>query len=70
MKIIASELHAAFRESLSRLTEAMSQFGKATTLVESALMNHLDVEQRAIAHVVQGVNKGRLTEFPRVARSF
>ncbi|QPB24855.1 GntR family transcriptional regulator [Rhizobium sp. 007] len=70
MKIIASELHAAFRESLSRLTDAMSQCGKATTLVESALMNHLDVEQRAIARVVQWVNKGRLTEFPRVARSF
>ncbi|SEI19646.1 regulatory protein, gntR family [Rhizobium tibeticum] len=57
MKIIASELHTGFRESLSRLTNAMTQFGKAAPLVESALMNHLDVEQRAIAGVVQEVKQ-------------
>ncbi|EJC80777.1 transcriptional regulator [Rhizobium leguminosarum bv. trifolii WSM2297] len=56
MEIIASDLRSAFVESLEKLSAAMSEEGMATDRVQSALMNHLDLEEGAVSRVVQEVN--------------
>ncbi|OAP43983.1 GntR family transcriptional regulator [Sinorhizobium americanum] len=56
VEITASEHSRSFRKSLATLTNAMPQLGKATSVVQSALMSHLDFEQRALTHVLDVVN--------------
>ncbi|WP_272913708.1 GntR family transcriptional regulator [Sinorhizobium arboris] len=67
MAIAASELSPRFEGSLARLTDVMSQFGKTPDLVKSALINHLDFEQRAIPAVLQELSRRRLASFPLIA---
>ncbi|QKK27933.1 GntR family transcriptional regulator [Rhizobium hidalgonense] len=69
MEVTASELRPAFVESLGKLIAAISELGRAATLVESALMNHLDLEQGAVSRIVQEVNERGLTGFPGPAKS-
>ncbi|WP_027038918.1 GntR family transcriptional regulator [Mesorhizobium ciceri] len=64
MEIAASELSPAFRTSLARLTEAMPQLCKNTSAVESALTNHLDVEERAVSHAMQTMSRKLLANSP------
>ncbi|WP_461511829.1 GntR family transcriptional regulator [Rhizobium mongolense] len=64
MEITASELRPAFTKSLARLTDAMPQLGKATSAVASALMNHLDVEQRAVSRVQDRIYVADRKTFP------
>ncbi|WP_085044256.1 GntR family transcriptional regulator [Ensifer aridi] len=68
MEMTTSELCASFEESLTKLRDAMPQLGKATSVVESALMSHLDLEQSALARVVQEVNERGSTSFSSLAR--
>lgn len=60
MKMAASEFSAALRTSLATLTDAMAMLGRETSLVKSALMNHLDLEQRALPHAIQEISKKKL----------
>ncbi|UWU25701.1 GntR family transcriptional regulator (plasmid) [Rhizobium sp. CB3060] len=69
MEIINSDLGPSYEQSLARLIDAMPLLSKATGTVESALMSHLDLEQSALPHVVQEVNRQRSTSFPRLLRS-
>lgn len=56
VEITASEHSHSFRRSLATLTDAITQLGTATSLVRSALMSHLDFEQRSLTHVVHVMN--------------
>ncbi|AXA43560.1 MULTISPECIES: GntR family transcriptional regulator [Rhizobium] len=67
MEITASDLRPAFVKSLRRLSAAMSELGMATDRAQSALMNHLDLEQGAVSRIVQEVNERGLTGFSRPA---
>nr|WP_245521583.1 hypothetical protein [Rhizobium leguminosarum] len=67
MEITASDLRPAFVKSLGRLSAAMSELGMATDRAQSALMNHLDLEQGAVSRIVQEVNERGLTGFSRPA---
>ncbi|NRP70933.1 hypothetical protein ILFOPFJJ_01815 [Ensifer psoraleae] len=69
MEMAASELSASFRTSLATLTDAMAMLGKETSLVKSALMNHLNLEQRAIPHAVQEISKKKLAGLSFIAGS-
>ncbi|WP_240533489.1 hypothetical protein [Sinorhizobium fredii] len=66
MEIAASELSPGFEGSLARLTEVMPHFGKTPDVVKSALMNHLDFEERAIPGVLQELSSRRLASFPLI----
>ncbi|WP_085035836.1 GntR family transcriptional regulator [Ensifer aridi] len=63
VEITASEHSHSFRRSLATLQDAMTQLGKATSVVQSALMSHLDFEQRALTHVVQVMNGRSLNAY-------
>lgn len=65
MEITTSELRPNFVGSLAGLSGAMSQIGTAKSLVESALLNHLELEMGAVSRVVREVNERGLTRRPR-----
>ncbi|AHF88010.1 GntR family transcriptional regulator (plasmid) [Rhizobium leguminosarum bv. trifolii WSM1689] len=67
MEITASDLRPAFVKSLGRLGAAMSELGMTTDRAQSALMNHLALEQGAVSRIVQEVNERGLTGFSRPA---
>ncbi|AJD43657.1 GntR family transcriptional regulator [Rhizobium sp. SEMIA 4085] len=69
MEITKTELSPSYEKSLARLMGAIPQLGKATSVVESALMSHLDVEQSALARVVHEANERRSTSLAWLVRS-
>lgn len=69
MEMAASEFSASFRTSLATLAEAMAMLGTETTLVKSALINHLNLEQRAVPHAIREISKKKLAGLSFIAGS-
>ncbi|MDL2409796.1 GntR family transcriptional regulator [Rhizobium calliandrae] len=67
--ITTSQRSISFRRSLDGLADAMAQLGNATSVVKSALMSHLDLEQGFLSDVVQDINARWLTSTTLAARS-